>query len=108
LWSTIGNTEQGCLKRKINGTMAELTISEKRTKFHDFELDVTEFDHFEMIDFDYLSSVYFKFVEDKKTYANRLFFETSECDVYVHLLETRIIDRQNIKKMRSSYCGHKK
>lgn len=61
--------------------------------FHDFELDISEFDHLEMIDFDYLSSEFSKFTEDKKAYAKRLFVEMSECDGYVHPLERKIIDQ---------------
>lgn len=98
--------------------MQELTISEKRTIFqilvlimradsilnpaetdylnrifHDFELDIIEFDHLEMIDFDYLSSEFSKFIEEKKKYAKRLFVEMSECDGYVHPFERKIIDQ---------------
>lgn len=96
--------------------MQELTISEKRTIFqililimkadsilnpketeylnkifHDFKLDISEFDHLEMIDFDYLSSEFSKFSAGKKAYAKKLFAEMSECDGYVHPLEKRII-----------------
>lgn len=99
-------------------TVQELTISEKRTIFQilvlimkadsilnpaeteylniifqDFELDVSEFDHLEMIDLDYLFSEYSKFAEDKKTYAKKLFVEMSECDGYVHPLERKILDQ---------------
>lgn len=59
--------------------------------FRDFELDISEFDHLEMIDLDYLSSEFSKFTLDKKAYAKALFDEMSKCDGYVHPLETRII-----------------
>ena len=98
--------------------MQKLTVSEKRTIFqilvlimradsilnpaeteyldkifHDFELDISEFDHLEMIDFDYLYSEFLKFTADKKVYAKELFVEMSECDGYVHPFERRIIDQ---------------
>lgn len=104
-------------------TVQELTISEKRTIFqilvlimkadsilnpaeteylnkifHDFELDVSEFDHLEMIDFDYLSSDFYRFTAEKKAYARDLFVEMSECDGFVHPLETKIIDQLWINK----------
>ena len=99
-------------------TKQELTISEKRTLFqilvlimradsildpaeteyldrifHDFKLDISEFDHLEMIDFEYLSNVCSKFNADKMKYAKNLFVEMSKCDGYVHPLEKRIIDQ---------------
>ena len=98
--------------------MQELTISEKRTIFqilvlimradsildpaeteyldrifHDFKLDISEFDHLEMIDFEYLSNEFSKFNPEKKEYAKKLFVEMSKCDGYVHPLEKMIIDK---------------
>lgn len=94
----------------------ELTISEKRTIFQilvlimradsilnpseteylnkifqDFELNIMEFDHLEMIDFDYLSKKFAKFSTEKKTYAKKLFVEMSECDGFVDPREVKII-----------------
>lgn len=99
-------------------TMQELTISEKRTIFqilvlimradsllnpaeteylnkifHDFELDISEFDHLEMIDFEYLSNEFSKFDGEKKAFAKNMFVEMSKCDGYMHPLEKRIIDQ---------------
>ena len=98
--------------------MQELTISEKRTifqilvlimradsilnpaeteylnkVFHDFELDISEFDHLEMIDFDYLSSEFSKLTADKKSFAKELFVEMSKCDGYVDPRELKIIEK---------------
>ena len=99
-------------------TMQKLTISEKRIIFqilvlimkadsilnpaeteylnkifHDFGLDLSEFDHWEMIDFEYLSNEFSKFDAEKKAFAKNLFFEMSKCDGYVHPLEKKIIDQ---------------
>lgn len=97
--------------------MEDLTISEKRTifqilvlimkadtildsaemkyldhVFHDFGLDISEFDHIEMIDYDYLSNEFYKFSVEKKKYAKKLFVEMSECDGYVDPRETNVIN----------------
>lgn len=61
--------------------------------FHDFELDISEFDHLEMIDFDYLFSEFSKFSEEKKAYAKQLFVEMSKCDGYVDPREISIIEK---------------
>lgn len=104
--------------------MPELTISEKRTIFqilvlvmradsilnpaeteylnkifHDFELDLTEFDHLEMIDLDHLSSEYSQFSDDKKMYAKNLFVEMSECDGFVDPREVKIIKSVTEERM---------
>lgn len=110
--------------------MQELTISEKRiifqilvlimradsilnpaeteylnNIFYDFELDISEFDHLEMIDFDYLSSEFSKFTADKKAYAKKLFDKMSACDGYVHPLETKIINQiWTNKKSSTDFC----
>lgn len=97
--------------------MQELTISEKRVIFqilvlimradsilnpseteylnkifHDFKLDISEFDHLEMIDSDYLSYEFSKFSNDKKKYAKKLFVEMSECDGFVDYRELKTIN----------------
>lgn len=104
-------------------TVQELTISERRTIFqilvlimkadsilnpaeteylnkifHKFELDVSEFDHLEIVDFDYLSNEFANFSTEKKTYAKKLFVEMSECDGFVDSREVKIIN--SLKKRR--------
>lgn len=59
--------------------------------FHDFELDISEFDHLEMIDFDYLSNEFSQFTSEKKAYAKKLFVEMSKCDGYIDPRELKII-----------------
>ncbi|MBR0045590.1 MAG: hypothetical protein IJP75_01690 [Bacteroidaceae bacterium] len=70
--------------------------------FHDFELDISEFDHLEMIDFDYLSNEFAKFSAEKKTYAMNLFVEMSECDGCVDPREVVMIKSITEKKVLSN------
>ena len=61
------------------------------TIFRNFELDISEFDHLEMIDLDYLSNEFSRFTAEKKAYAKNLFVKMSECDGYVDPREVAII-----------------
>ena len=111
--------------------MQDFTLSEKRTIFQilvlimradtilnsaeteylnkifcDFELDICEFDHLEMIDYDYLSKEFAKYSTEKKTYAKKLFVEMSECDGFVDPREVKIIKSlTEEKKLTSSTQG---
>lgn len=60
--------------------------------FHDFKLEISEFDHMENSDMDYLSKEFSKFEQEKKIYSKRLFREMAECDGYVDPREKAIID----------------
>lgn len=59
--------------------------------FRDFELDISEFDHLEMIDLDYLSNEFYKFSDTKKKFAKNIFVEMSKCDGFVDPREIKII-----------------
>lgn len=61
--------------------------------FHDLKLDISEFDHMENQDMDYLCAEFSKFQQDKKDYSKKLFYEMAECDGYLDPRERAIIDR---------------
>ena len=61
--------------------------------FHEFNLDLSEFDHMETLDMDYLGAEFSKFEPAKREYSKRLFREMAECDGYVDPREVAIIDK---------------
>ena len=69
---------------------AELTYLDK--VFHDFNLDISEFDHMENQDMDYLCAEFSKFQQEKKDYSKKLFCEMAKCDGYLDPREQAIID----------------
>ncbi len=61
--------------------------------FHEFNLDISEFDHMENQDMDYLCVKFSKFQQDKKDYSKKLFYKMAECDGYLDPREKVIVDR---------------
>lgn len=60
--------------------------------FHDFELSISEFDHMELMDLDYLKRKFATFQDEKKTYARKLFYDMAKCDGYVDPRELAIFE----------------
>lgn len=60
--------------------------------FHDFKLSISEFDHMELMDLDYLKKTFKTFQEDKKSYARKLFYDMAECDGHVDPRELAIFE----------------
>lgn len=60
--------------------------------FHDFQFSISEFDHMELMDLDYLKRAFATFQEDKKIYAKKLFYDMAKCDGYVDPRELAIFE----------------
>lgn len=75
---------------------ADNQVLPQETKFLDnifktFKLNIDEFDHIELMDIDYLSSLFSKLSKDKQEYAADLFNGMAACDGYVDPRETEVI-----------------
>lgn len=60
--------------------------------FHDFKLSISEFDHMELLDLDYLRKAFATFTKEKKTFAQKLFYDMAKCDGYVDKRELAIFE----------------
>ena len=63
------------------------------TIFKTFNLDLSEFDHMEEIEFNELLASFSRFPVATKEYARKLFIKMSECDGYVDPRELEIINK---------------
>lgn len=61
--------------------------------FQEFNLDIAEFDHMELMDIDYLKGEFSNFSKEKKEYSKKLFYDMAGCDGYVDPREVEIIEK---------------
>ncbi len=99
--SNLTISEKRIIFRILNLIMkADFVINPAEVEYLDkifnlFELNLSEFDHMEDVEFEELIKGYSQFPTETKEYAKKLFIEMSECDGYIDPRESKLIERFN-------------